>query len=141
MEITFESRRLYVAPRKSILFFARMGDEKIRCYVEQDALIEPARGLREESDVFRRCLLAFDQHRGAIESAAARLIKANRLDPDGAATISRTALGLETEPPIAALDAGERRETAKTRKGRKPKLMEESPGLTGVAPSLKRWSR
>ena len=62
MKISFEARRLYVAPRKSVLFFARSNDEKIRCYVQQDALIEPARGLREESGVFQRCLLAFDQH-------------------------------------------------------------------------------
>jgi Protein of unknown function (DUF1488) len=108
MQITFESRRLYVAPRKSVLFFARMGDEKIRCYVKQDALIEPARGLREDADVFQRCLLAFDEHRGAIESAAARLIKANELDPDGAVTISGTALALEKEPPLRALGAAER---------------------------------
>ena len=140
MEIKFESRRLYVAPRKSVLFFARMGDEKIRCYVKEDALIEPARGLREESDVFQRCLLAFDQHRGAIESAAARLMKANKLDPDGAVTISRTELVLQTEPPIAALGAGERRAAAKTRKGSKPKPLHESSRVSDENPSLKRRS-
>lgn len=106
MEITFESRRLYVAPRRSILFFARVGTEKIRCYVNQDALIEPARSLREESDVFQRCLLAAEQHKAAIESAAERLIRAGQFDPDGAVTISRAALALEAEPPLAALDAG-----------------------------------
>ena len=49
MDITFETQRLYVAPRKSVLFFARVGDQRVRCYVEQDALIEPARALREEA--------------------------------------------------------------------------------------------
>ena len=107
MEIIFESGRLYVAPRKSVLFLARIADEKIRCYVTQDALIEPPRSLREESDVFQRCLLAFDQHRGAIESAAARLIEASKFDPDGAVTISRTVLALEMEPPLRALGAAE----------------------------------
>lgn len=107
MEIVFEPRRFYVAPRKSVLFFARLDEEKIRCYVNQDALIEPARGLREESDVFQRCLLAFDQHRTSIESAAARLILTGKLDQDGAVTVSRAALGLEAQPPLAALGAGE----------------------------------
>jgi hypothetical protein len=103
MEIEFESRRFYVAPRKSVLFFARVGEDKVRCYVRQDALIEPPRGLREDADVFQRCLLAFDQHRSAIESAAARLLKSGELDQDGAVTISSTALALEMNPPLAAL--------------------------------------
>jgi Protein of unknown function (DUF1488) len=140
MAIRFESRRLYVAPRKSVLFFARMGDEKIRCYVAQDALIEPPRSLREASDVFQRCLLAFDQHRGAIESVAARLMKANKLDPDGAVIISRTALGLRAEPSIGALGAAKKRGTAKSRKGRGPTLFQESSGTTEVIPPLKRRS-
>ena len=55
MEITFEARRLYVAPRKSVLFFARVGDQRVRCYVEQDALTEPPRALREDADLFQRC--------------------------------------------------------------------------------------
>ena len=95
MKISFEARRLYVAPRKSVLFFARSNDEKIRCYVQQDALIEPARGLREESGVFQRCLLAFDQHRRTVESAAKRLIEAKKFDADGGVTISRAALALD----------------------------------------------
>jgi hypothetical protein len=107
MEIIFDRRRFYVAPRASVLFFAKIGDEKIRCYVKQDALTEPARGLREESDVFQRCLLAFDQHRGSIQSAAARLIEASNFDPDGAVTITSSALALETAPPLRALGAAE----------------------------------
>lgn len=103
MEIEFEARRFYVAPRKSVLFFARVGEDKIRCYVKQDGLIEPPRGLREEADVYQRCLLAFDQHRAAIESAAARMLTAGELDEDGAVTISGTALALEINPPLAAL--------------------------------------
>jgi hypothetical protein len=103
MRIVFEPRRLYVAPRKSVLFFARLDGKKVRCYVEQDALVEPARGLREEADIFQRCLLAFDQHRTAIESAAARLLMAGQLDEDGAVTVSSIALALEVDPPLAAL--------------------------------------
>lgn len=103
MEIEFEQRRIYVATRRSILFFARVGNEKIRCYLEQDALLAPARGLREEADLFQRCLIEFDRHRSAIESTAAHLIRTNGLDPDGAVTISRTKLALGTELPLGAL--------------------------------------
>jgi len=112
MEVFFEARRLYVATRKSVLFFARIGEEKIRCYVQQNALIEPARGLREESDVFQRCLLAFDEHRRAIESAAKRLIAAKRFDGDGGVTISRTVLALGAEPPLVALGTRDKKPVA-----------------------------
>ena len=103
MEITFEYRRHYVAPRKSVLFFARVGDQRVRCYVEEDALIEPTRALREDADLFQRCLLAFDQHRSAIEAAATRLIGAKVLESDGAVMVSKTALTLEAELPLKAL--------------------------------------
>ncbi len=105
MDIIFEARRLYVAPRKSVLFFAQVGDQRVRCYVREDALVEPARGLREEADVYQRCLLAFDQHRDAIQAAARRLLEANVLESDGAVVVSKTALALEAEPPIDALNA------------------------------------
>ena len=123
MEFFFEARRLYVATRKSVLFFARVGDEKIRCYVQQNALIEPARGLREEADVFQRCLLAFDQHRRAIELAAKRLIEAKRFDGDGGVTISRAALALEAEPPLVALGIRDKESVAaqKPQQPRQPK--------------------
>ena len=67
MNVTFEARRLYVAPRKSVLFFAKVGDQRVRCYVEQDSLIEPARALREDTDIYQRCLLAFDHHKNLIQ--------------------------------------------------------------------------
>lgn len=103
MDITFETRRLYVAPRKSVLFFAKVGDQRVRCYVKQDALIEPARGLREDADVYQQCLVAFDQHRDAIQGAATRLIAGNVLESDGAVVVSKTALALEAEPALSAL--------------------------------------
>jgi hypothetical protein len=37
VSVTFEARRLYVAPRKSVLFLVRVGDQRVRCYVEQAA--------------------------------------------------------------------------------------------------------
>jgi hypothetical protein len=104
-DITFEDRRLYVAPRKSVLFYARVGEQRVRCYVKEDALIEPARGLREEADLYQRCLLAFDQHRDAIQAAARRLIEAGVPKSDGAVVVSKTALALQVEPPLTALNA------------------------------------
>ena len=105
VDIAFETRRLYVAPRKSVLFFANVGGRRLRCYIKQDALVEPARGFREESDLYQRCVLAFDQHREAIHAAATRLIEANVIEPDGAVVVSKTALTLEAEPPLAALNS------------------------------------
>jgi hypothetical protein len=104
-DITFESRRLYVAPRKSVLFFARVGDRRLRCYVKEDALVDPARGLRVDADSYQHCLLAFDQHKDSIQAAAARLIEASVMEPDGAVVVSRTALSLEVQPPLEALNA------------------------------------
>ena len=103
MNVTFEARRLYVAPRKSVLFFAKVGDQRVRCYVLQDALVEPARG--DEADLYQRCLLSFDQHRDAIQAAAMRLIDASVLTTDGAVIVSRTALTLEADLPSSAFDS------------------------------------
>ena len=102
MNVTFEARRLYVAPRKSVLFFAKVGDQRVRCYVQQDALVESAGG--DEADLYQRCLLSFDQHRDAIQAAAMRLIDASVLTTGGAVIVSRTALTLEADLPVAASD-------------------------------------
>lgn len=99
MDVTFEARRLYVAPRKSVLFFAKVGEHRVRCYVQQDALVESA---REEADLYQRCLLSFDQHRDAIQAAAIRLIDASVFTTDGAVIVSRTALVLEADLSISA---------------------------------------
>jgi hypothetical protein len=101
MNITFETRRLYVAPRKSVLFFARVGDHRVRCYVPQDVLIEPARALREEADAYQRCLLAYDRHRDLIQAAARRLIDAKIGGLDGIVVVSSAALALEAEAPLS----------------------------------------
>ena len=104
-EIIFETRRLYVAARKSVLFFARVGDHRVRCYVEQDSLIEPARALREDTDIYQRCLLAFDHHKDLIQATARRLLAAKGDQLDDALVISRTTLALETKAPLSALEA------------------------------------
>jgi hypothetical protein len=103
MDITFETRRLYVAPRKCVLFFAKVGDQRVRCYVQQEALIEPARALHENADVYQRCLLAYDHHRDSIQAAARRLIEAKVGGLDGVVVVSSAALALQAEAPLAAL--------------------------------------
>jgi Protein of unknown function (DUF1488) len=105
VSVTFEGRRLYVAPRKSVLFFARVGDQRVRCYVQQDALIEPARALGEDADVYQRCLGAYDHHRELIQATARRLIEANVGGLDSVVVVSRAALALQVEAPLAALDS------------------------------------
>jgi hypothetical protein len=102
VDIVFETRRLYVAPRKSVLFFAKVGDHRVRCYVEEDALIEAPRALREESDRYQRCLLAFDRHKDLIQVVARRLLEAKGDDLDGALIVSGSALALAPEVPPAA---------------------------------------
>ncbi len=96
MEIIFERRRVYVAPRKSVLFFARVGDRRVRCYVRQDALNDPPQAPREDMDVYQRCLLAFDDNKDLIQAAARRLIEAQTVDALDAVVVSSTALALET---------------------------------------------
>ena len=105
MSVTFEARRFYVAPRKSVLFFARVGDQRVRCYVQQDALIEPARALGEDAHVYQRCLVAYDHHRDLIQAAARHLIAAKVSGLDGAVVASSAALALQAEAPLAALDS------------------------------------
>ena len=99
MEIIFETRRLYVAARKSVLFFGRVGDHRVRCYVEQDALIEPARALREDTDIYQRCLLAFDHHKDLIQATARRLLATKGDQLDDALVVTSSALALEAKAP------------------------------------------
>ena len=112
MDIIFETRRLYVAPRRSVLFFARVGDHRVRCYVEQNALIEPARALREDADIYERCLLAFDHHKDLIQATARRLLAAKGDQLDDALVVSSNALALEAETPLPALEGAEGRALA-----------------------------
>jgi hypothetical protein len=82
----------------------RVGDHRVRCYVEQDALIEPARALREDTDIYRRCLLAFDHHKDLIQATARRLLAAKGDELDGALVVTSTALALEAKAPLPALE-------------------------------------
>ena len=77
----------------------------MRCYVEQDALIEPARALREDTDIYQRCLLAFDHHKELILATARHLLAAKGDQLDGALVVTSTALALEAKAPLPALEA------------------------------------
>ncbi len=95
MDITFEARRLYVAPRKSVLFFAVVGERRLRCYVQQAALIEPQSAPRDEAEAYKHYQSAYDRDKDLIQAAARRLIESNVLEPDGAVIVSSVAIALE----------------------------------------------
>jgi hypothetical protein len=95
MNIAFEDRRLYVAPRKSVLFFARVSDRRLRCYVRHAALCEPGSAPHDEAEAYKHYLSAYDRDKDRIQAAARRLIEANVLEPDGAVIVSSVAIALE----------------------------------------------
>jgi hypothetical protein len=95
MTVTFENKRLYVAPRKSVLFFALVGERRLRCYVQHAALLEPRSAPRDQAESYKQYLSAYDRDKDLIQAAAKRLIEANMLEPDGAVIVSRLAIALE----------------------------------------------
>jgi Protein of unknown function (DUF1488) len=101
MNITFEQRRLYVAPRKSVLFFALVGERRLRCYVQHAALLEPQSVPRDEAEAYKHYLSAYDQNRDLIQTAAKRLIEANALERDDAVIVSSVAIALEDATKLA----------------------------------------
>jgi hypothetical protein len=101
MNVTFEQRRLYVAPRKSVLFFALVGERRLRCYVKHAALLEPQSVPRDEAEAYRHYLSAYDRNRDLIQAAARRLIETNVLEPDGAVIVSSVAVAPEDATTFA----------------------------------------
>lgn len=95
MDVRFETRRLYVAPRKSVLFFAVVGERRLRCYVHETALVEPENLPRDGEAPYQHCLSAYDREKDLIQAAARRLIEANITARDGAVIISSAVLALE----------------------------------------------
>ena len=66
--------------------------QRVRCYIHQDALIEPERALRDDGDVYQRFLLAFDRRKDLIQAAARRLIEAKIGELEGVVVVSSAAL-------------------------------------------------
>ena len=101
MNVTFEQKRLYVAPRKSVLFFAQVGDRRLRCYVKHAVLLEPQSVPRDEAEAYQHYLSAYDRNRDLIQASARRLIEANALEPDGAVIVSSVAIAVEDTTKLA----------------------------------------
>ena len=101
MNVTFEQRRLYVAPRKSVLFFAQVGERRLRCYVKHAVLLEPQSVPRDEAEAYKQYLSAYDRNKDLIQASARRLIEANVLEPDGAVIVSSAAMALEHTTKLA----------------------------------------
>ena len=95
MNVTFEARRLYVAPRKSVLFFAVVGERRLRCYVHETALLERQDVPRDETEAYQHYLSAYDRDKDLIQAVARRLIEANVLELDGAVIVSSVARTLQ----------------------------------------------
>ena len=95
MNVTFEARRAYVAPRKSVLFFAVLGERRLRCYVQEAALLERQSSPRDATEAYEHCLSVYDRNKDLIQAAARRLIEANLLERDGAVIVSSFAFALE----------------------------------------------
>ncbi|MGH8681141.1 MAG: DUF1488 domain-containing protein [Burkholderiales bacterium] len=72
--IRFEDGRLYVEPRESVLFFARVGDARIRCYVDRATLVEHFGAKDDAANAYKFCVCAYDRNREPIQELATRLI-------------------------------------------------------------------
>ena len=101
MNVTFEQKRVYVAPRKSVLFFALIGERRLRCYVQHAALIEAQSAPRDEAEAYKHYLATYDRNKELIQAVARRLIEADVLEPDGAVIVSSVAIALEDGTKLA----------------------------------------
>jgi hypothetical protein len=94
--ISFEYGRLYVEPRESVLFFARRGEERIRCYVTKSALVKRFRARDDADNAYKYCLCAYDRNSAAIQAAAKRVLEEDRLTADRTVVLG-TELAAEIE--------------------------------------------
>jgi hypothetical protein len=95
MNVTFEARRAYVARRKSVLFFALLGERRLRCYVQEAALLKRQDSPRDVTEAYEHFLSVYDRDKDLIQAAARRLIEANLPERDGAVIVSSFELALE----------------------------------------------
>ena len=85
--VEFEQGRLYVEPRKSVLFFARLGEARLRCYVTLETLVEHFGARRDIANAYKYCLRAYDRNDEVIQEIARQLILENEFAPDGAIVV------------------------------------------------------
>jgi hypothetical protein len=64
MNLAFEARRVYVAPRKSVLFFAVIGEQRLRYYVHETVLLEGRDSARDETEAYKDCLSLLRSRQG-----------------------------------------------------------------------------
>jgi len=86
--IRFEDGRLYVEPRESVLFFARVGDARIWCYVDRATLVEHFGAKDDAENAYKFCVCAYDRNREPIQELATRLIDEAGLTTDGEVLIT-----------------------------------------------------
>ncbi|HLB17145.1 MAG TPA: DUF1488 domain-containing protein [Burkholderiales bacterium] len=86
--IRFEDGRLYVEPRESVLFFARVGEARIRCYVDRATLVEHFGAKDDAENAYKFCVCAYDRNREPIQELATRLIDEVGLAADGEVLIT-----------------------------------------------------
>jgi len=86
--IQFEDGRLYVELRESVLFFARVGGARIRCYITRATLIEHFGARDDAANAYKFCVCAYDRHRDSIQRVARRLIDESGLTWDDEILIS-----------------------------------------------------
>jgi hypothetical protein len=90
--IRFEDGRLYVEPRESVLFFARVGEARIRCYVDRATLVEHFGAKDDAENAYKFCVCAYDRNREPIQELATRLIDEVGLAVDGEVLITPRAV-------------------------------------------------
>jgi len=86
--IRFEDGRLYVEPRESVLFFARVGEARIRCYVDRATLVEHFGAKDDAENAYKFCVCAYDRNREPIQELATRLIDEVGFAADGEVLIT-----------------------------------------------------
>jgi hypothetical protein len=86
--IRFEDGRLYVEPRESVLFFARVGDARVRCYVDRATLVEHFGAKDDAVNAYKFCVCAYDRNREPIQEIATRLLGEVELAADGEVLIT-----------------------------------------------------
>jgi hypothetical protein len=86
--IRFEDGRLYVEPRESVLFFARVGEARIRCYVDRATLVEHFGARDDAENAYKFCVCAYDRNREPIQELATRLIDEVGLATEGEVLIT-----------------------------------------------------
>src|SRR5262245_13325650 len=98
--VEFEQGRLYVDLRQSVLFFARVGELRLRCYVTRDVLVGHFGARPEVANAYKYCLRAYDRNVELIHAAAERLISAKHYASDGAVIVGPAAIGEQLVPAV-----------------------------------------